>query len=274
MAAKLALQPLPGFLSNGNAMKNKCVLVAGGTAGIGLVAAKLLARQGASLALMGRTESRWETAKAELAEFEGRCFFVKGNSGDYADAERCAAEASQKLGRIDAIVSAGAENPHGLKPFAEMSVEHMRGTIDSLLYPRIFPVRAAIPYLKKAGGGAIVMVTSDAGRHATPGESMVGAAAASVILLTKALAKELARDKIRVNSVAMTITSETPGWDRAFATEMGSKVFGKAVERFPFGRPPNSVEVANAIEFLVGERSSQISGQTVSVNGGLSFGGW
>jgi len=171
-------------------------------------------------------------------------------------------------------VSAGAENPFGLKPFGVMSAEHIHGTIDSLLYPRIFPVRAAIPYLKEAGGGSIVMITSDAARHPTPGESMVGAAAAAVILLTKTLAKELAREKIRVNSIAMTITSDTPGWNRAFATDMGSKVFSKAVERFPFGRPPNSIEVANAVEFLVGDRSSQVSGQTLSVNGGLSFGGW
>ena len=103
---------------------------------------------------------------------------------------------------------------------------------------------------------------------------MVGATGAVVMVLTKALARELSRDRIRVNSVALTLTSGTPGWDRAFASELGAKVFAKAVERFPFGRPPNADEVAQAMVFLASDAAGQISGQTVSVNGALSFGGW
>ena len=70
---------------------------------------------------------------------------------------------------------------------------------------------------------------------------MIGASGAAVILLAKALARELSREGIRVNAVALTITSNTVGWDRMFATEkFGNKVFAKAVARFPSGRAPTA----------------------------------
>jgi 3-oxoacyl-[acyl-carrier protein] reductase len=124
-------------------------------------------------------------------------------------------------------------------------------------------------------GGSIVMITTDAARVPTPGESIIGAVGASVILMTKALAREFSRWKIRVNSVAMTLTSDTPSWDRIFAKkDFETKVFSKALDRFPSGRAPTSDEVARTAVFLLSEDSGQINGQTVSVNGGLSFGGW
>ena len=103
---------------------------------------------------------------------------------------------------------------------------------------------------------------------------MVGATAAMTILLTKSLARELSKYRIRVNAVALTLTSGTPGWDAAFASDLGRRVFSKAIERFPFGRPPSADEVGDVIAFLSGDASAQVSGQTVSVNGALSFGGW
>jgi hypothetical protein len=96
-----------------------------------------------------------------------------------------------------------------------------------------------------------------------------GAVGAAVILMTKALARELSRWSIRVNSVAMTITSGTPSWDTIFATEsFQSKLFTKAVGRFPLGRPPSAGEVADVAVFLAAD-AAQVAGQTVSVNGGL-----
>jgi 3-oxoacyl-[acyl-carrier protein] reductase len=98
---------------------------------------------------------------------------------------------------------------------------------------------------------------------------------ASVILMTKALAKEFARDRIRVNSVAMTLTSDTPSWDRIFADpSFQNRLFSKALTRFPQGRPPSADEVARVAAFLAGDDAAQVTGQTISVNGGLSFGGW
>ncbi len=181
----------------------------------------------------------------------------------------------QQLGPFAIFVSAGAQGSVGPIPFEKMSAADIESTISSRLLARIFPVHAAIPVLRARGGGTILMITTDAARHVTSGESMIGATGASIILLTKALARELARHKIRVNSIALTITSDTPSWDRIFGHEsFENRLFSKALEKFPMGRAPNANEVADTAIFLLGEESMQVNGQTISVNGGLSFGGW
>jgi 2-hydroxycyclohexanecarboxyl-CoA dehydrogenase len=76
--------------------------------------------------------------------------------------------------------------------------------------------------------------------------------------------------------VSLTLTSDTPSWERIFGSDktFQSKLFGKLSERFPWGRPPSAEEVARVAVFLASEESAQVTGQTISVNGGLSFGGW
>lgn len=255
-------------------MRGKRVLVSGGSAGIGFAAAKLFARRGASVAITGRSAERGGQALQEMRGISADCIFLHGDAGVPQDVARVTREAAHAMGGIDVLISAGAGHATGNKLFESLSIEEIRETFEHLVFPRILPVHAAIPHLKGAGGGSIVMITTDAARHATPGESMVGATGAMTIMLTKVLARELSRDRVRVNSVALTLTSGTPGWDMAFAHEFSRKVFQKAVERFPFGRPPDADEVAQAMVFLASDEAGQVSGQTLSVNGALSFGGW
>ena len=186
-----------------------------------------------------------------------------------------ARQAASGNGGIDILVSAGAASRVLPKPFAEFDGAEIVDAFQSRLLPRIFPVHAALPYLRERGG-AVVMLCTDAARHATAGESIPGAVGASVILMTKVFAKEFARWRIRVNSVAMTLTSDTPSFDRIFGEDstFSSKLFTRLAERFPSGRPPTSEEVAQVAVFLASDAASQVTGQTVSVNGGLSFGGW
>ena len=98
---------------------------------------------------------------------------------------------------------------------------------------------------------------------------------AAKIMLTKTLAREFGRWKIRVNCLALTVTSGTEAFDAVLEKDAWAKdLFIKALKRFPFGRPPNAEEVARAALFFVSDESAQVTGQTLSVNGGLSFGGW
>jgi 2-hydroxycyclohexanecarboxyl-CoA dehydrogenase len=252
----------------------KVAVVTGGTAGVGLEIAERLAARGASVVITGRSAERAEAGLARLREVSHDVAFELADSSESdqlaAMVERVAARHG---GGIDMLVSAGTPHELGPTPFVEMTADQLRTAIDGRLYPRILPVHAAVPALRERGG-SVVMLTTDAGRHVTPGESVIGAVGAAVILMTKALARELGRWQIRVNSVAMTITSDTPSWDTIFATEsFQSKLFARAVERFPQGRPPSAGEVADVAAFLAAD-AAQVSGQTVSVNGGLSFGGW
>jgi 2-hydroxycyclohexanecarboxyl-CoA dehydrogenase len=254
--------------------KGKAALVTGGSDGIGLHVAEQLAQAGASVFINGRSAERGEQAVARLREISQDVHFLAGDCTSYPDVAGVVDAARSLAGRLDILISAGAEGDAGPTPFAEMTPEQIENEFRKRLLPRIFPVHAALPALRE-NGGSVVLLTSDAGRYATPGESVLGAVGASVILMTKALAKEFSRSKIRVNSIALALTSGTPTWDRAFGgdgfwRDLGSKV----VERFPFGRPPSSDEVAAVALFLASDAAAQVTGQTISVNGGLSFGGW
>jgi 3-oxoacyl-[acyl-carrier protein] reductase len=254
-------------------LAGKVALVTGGTAGLGLETGMRLARRGAQVVVTGRSQESGERALSVLRAVSDRTSVETGDAGDAASITGLVDRVVTAHGGIDILVSAGSAPDVGPTPFAEMDLDELKRAFDSRIYARIFPVRAAIPALRERGG-SVVMLTTDAARHPTPGESVVGAAGAAVMLMTKALARELSRWSIRVNSVAMTITSGTPSWDRIFASEsFQSRLFSKAVERFPQGRPPSAGEVADVAVFLAAD-AAQVTGQTVSVNGGLSFGGW
>jgi len=252
----------------------KAALITGGSEGIGLRVAEQLAEAGARVFVNGRSAERGERAIAKLQKISPEVRFIAGDCASYEDVAAVVDTVRSAAGRLDILVSAGAEGEIGPTPFAQLTPEQIESEFRKRLFPRIFPVHAAWSALRE-NGGSVVLLTTDAGRFATPGESVLGAVGASVIMMTKALAKEFSRDKIRVNSIALALTSDTPTWDKAFAEEGFWRNLGtKVVERFPFGRPPAADEVATVAVFLASDAAAQVTGQTISVNGGLSFGGW
>jgi 3-oxoacyl-[acyl-carrier protein] reductase len=254
--------------------KGKAALVTGGSDGIGFHVAKQLAEAGAHVFINGRSAERGERAVAKLREISQDVRFIAGDCASYQDVVAVVDTTRSLAGRLDILISAGAEGEIGATPFAEMTPQQIEGEFRKRLLPRIFPVHAALPALRE-NGGSVILLTTDAGRYATPGESVLGAVGASVIIMTKVLAKEFSRFKIRVNSIAMALTEGTPTWNRLLAGEGFQRdLFTKVVERFPFGRPPSADEVAAVAVFLASDAASQVTGQTISVNGGLSFGGW
>jgi 3-oxoacyl-[acyl-carrier protein] reductase len=254
-------------------LAGKVALITGGTAGVGLETGLRLARRGARVVVTGRSQETAERSLDLLRSVSETTFAEVGDAGDPASITALVDRVVAEHGGIDILVSAGSPHDIGPTPFADLDLEELKRAFDSRIYARIFPVRAAVPALRDRRG-SVVMLTTDAARHPTPGESVMGAVGAAVILMTKALAREFSRWGVRVNSVAMTITSGTPSWDRIFATEsFESRLFTKAVERFPQGKPPTAGEVADVAVFLAAD-AAQVTGQTVSVNGGLSFGGW
>lgn len=256
-------------------MKGVRALVTGGSSGVGFSIARGFAQRGAVVVVTGRNAERGAKAAEALQQIHPECKFLQGDASDPQVIAGICEKAAAHMGGIDALVSSGAEGKVGPTPFADMTAQQITENFDSRFRARIFPLHAAIPYLRKSERASAVMITTDAARHPTPGESIIGAAGAAVILLTKALARELSRDHIRVNAVALTLTSDTPSWDRIFAkASFENKLFSKALDRFPNGRAPTADEVAEAALFLCSPGASQITGQTVSVNGGLSFGGW
>jgi 2-hydroxycyclohexanecarboxyl-CoA dehydrogenase len=252
-------------------------VVTGGTKGIGRAVVRQLVANGARVAFQGRDPAAAESLLGECRGDSGKAYFVPGDVSSFQDAQALVAHAVSAFGRLDVYVSSGGPRAPSPKLFADMPTpSDSLAMIESRLAPRLNALHAAVPQMRSQGFGKIVLLTTDAARTPTPSESMIGAAGASVMFLTRALAKELAGYGIRINAVATTITSGTPPYDAFLAArEAGSgevivKAFEKAHAKAQF-RINTPDDLAAYVLYLASPAADQVSGSTLSINGGLSF---
>jgi len=241
-------------------LEGKRAFITGGTRGIGLATAELLARSGARVALGYR--SRREDADAALARLPG-AVAVPGDLGDPAAARAAVAEAVRALGGIDLlIVNHGVWPPQDV-PLSQMTDAQWESTRRANYDAAFYVCRAAIPSLSL--GGKIVLVSSTAGQRGEAFHADYGAARGGIIAFTKSLAVELAPG-INVNCVA-------PGWvDTEMARVPYERDAGKGkreIERsIPLGRVASAEDVAGPIVFLCSALARHVTGEILNVNGG------
>lgn len=247
-------------------------LVFGGTYGIGSAICERLAEAGFDLAVNARRPA--EDLLARLRAGGRRAEFVAGDLDRWEDVQRVVAESAAALGGVDVCVVSGKPLSAPPRLFLDTDPADFDAYLHTMAVTRFYAARAVAPLMRERGGGRIVFVTSDAGRVPTPAESMVGAGGAAVVFATRALARELARHGIRVNAVSISLTRDTPSWERHESGRGSGEVLWKAFEKIekaaPFGlNEPR--DVAELVAFLAGDGAGRISGATISVNGGISF---
>ena len=247
------------------------ILVTGGTSGIGFAAARRLAQVGSvSLVVNGRDRNRGEAA-ARTLEAAGpgvRAQFVAADVASLAGARALFERAASDLGGLDVLVtSAGGDFVPKL--FHETPVEEIDAVLQHWLVSTITCCRLALPLMGK--GGAIVTVGSDAAKVPTPGETVIGAAMAGIAMFSRTLAIEAKRRGIRVNAVTPSLVRNTLSSSRITAEGFSAKLFAKAAEAAHLG-VPDADDVAAVIAFLAGPETARVTGQVVSINGGISAG--
>jgi 2-hydroxycyclohexanecarboxyl-CoA dehydrogenase len=244
-------------------LDGKTALVTGGASGIGKATVLELARCGARVICADINAEKG----AELTKEAGNLAveFVSVDLADPASARRCAAEVLGRHPRIDILVNAAGWND--IQPFMENTPDYMDRVLAINLGGTLHLTQALLPPMIAAGKGKIVNVSSDAGRVGSSGETAYAAAKGGVIAFTKSLAREVARHSINVNCICPGPT-DTPML--ATRPEKLREAFVKAI---PFRRFAKPQEIADAIVFFASSRSDYITGQVLSVSGGLTFAG-
>jgi 2-hydroxycyclohexanecarboxyl-CoA dehydrogenase len=253
-------------------LSGKVALVAGSSYGIGRAVAVKLAQNGADIIVNGRNEEKGQETVEHIQSMGHRAIFEKADVTDYSQVKQMVGNSIQRLGKIDILVASGGRpaKEAGLQFFRETDPEEYISYAQSQWFSRLHCVRGVLDHMVERQSGKIVMITTDAGRWPTPGECMSGGAAAALVIATKVLAREFARWKIRINTICLTVTRDTPDLETMLSSPI-ARIGKKALERQPF--PTTSNDVAEAALFLASPASDQITGQILSVNGGLSFPG-
>lgn len=252
-------------------MSETTALVTGGTAGIGLACAQALLVSGTRrLMLVGRDAARGEAAAARLAgEAPGaEVRFAAADVATPAGATGAVAACVAAFGRIDTLVSCAGGSPLP-RLMHETPIEAIGEIIATTTAGVLLPARAALEPMMRQGAGAIICIASDAAKVATPGEAAIGAAMAGIAMFCRTLAIEAKRSGIRVNCLTPSVVRDTAFYEMLMRDPFAARLFGKA-ERLAMLGVVEPADVAAMAAFLAGPAAARVTGQTISVNGGIS----
>ncbi len=236
--------------------QGKTALVTGGTSGIGLATARMLARAGAETIITGRDVQRGESA-AHASRQDGAVRFIPADVADLGSV----AELSRRSGPVDILVNNAGTFPTSLT--VEQSVEGYERVFNTNVRGAYFLVATLVPHMLEKGEGSIVNVTSLAAFKGFPSASAYGASKAALTSLTRTWAAEFAEGGVRVNSVA-------PGPTRTegVLAEWGPEGNEGVAKSLGLQRTAKAHEIAEAICFLASPRAGYITGTTLHVDAG------
>lgn len=246
------------------------VAILGGTAGVGFEAAAQFAETGARVVVLGRNDDRGAAAVTKLlARVPGASIaFVRVDAADAEDAVRAENKARVLLGQIDVLMcTTGPSHPPEL--LHEIPIDEVMPRIDEITRPPLHMMTAVLPAMRAAGGGAMVIAASDAAKTATPGETLVGAAMGCIVMFARAAALEEKRCGIRINLLTPSLIADTPGAALIDSSPFAAKLFQKAAAMAHLGLADASDLAAMAL-YLASPAARRITGQAISINGGIS----
>ena len=247
-------------------LQGMTAIVAGGGRGIGRALVLALAREGAQIAVADILGENAETVKREVEAGGGKALAFQVDLTNRAEVNRMVEGVLAATGRLDILVNnAGWDK---LEPFLDSEEETWEKVLAVNFKSVLYACKAALPAMVAQNKGKIISISSDAGRVGSSGEAVYAGAKAAIIAFSKSLAREVARYQINVNVVCPGLT-EAPLLEKS--REEAPKVIEAITRTIPLRRTGTPEDIAEAVLFLASPASDYITGQTLSVSGGLTM---
>ena len=244
-------------------LDGKIAIVTGAGQGIGRGIAEKLAAEGATVAVADINEA---TAKETAGAIGSGAIGIRADVTSRESVDSMVEQVRQQFGRIDVLVNNAGWDKAG--PFVDSDPADWDRVIAINLYGVLHTCKAVLPIMAGQGGGTVVNLASDAGRVGSSGEAVYAAAKGGIIAFTKTIAREMARSGINANAVCPGPT------DTPLFAEIGGdnpKLREALIRAIPMRRLAQPTDLANVVAFLASDEAAYVTGQTVSVSGGLTM---
>ena len=248
----------------------KSAIVTGAGRGIGrAIALKLAQNSYKRVAVFDILGDNAQAVKKEIEALGGEALAVSVDLTKCQQVQNGVAEVLAKFGQIDLLVNnAGWDK---LEPFLDSEEATWDKVISINFKSVLYMCRTVLPHMKERGSGKVISIASDAGRVGSMGEAVYSGTKGAIIAFSKSLAREMSRHKITVNVVCPGLT-ETPLLQGIRdQSEKAHKVIDAVTRAIPLGRVGTPEEIANAVAFFASSEADFVTGQTLSVSGGLTM---
>ena len=251
-------------------LNNKVAIITGAGSGLGKAISMSFAKSGASVSLADINEKTLSATEEEINKIHSNVISVKTDVSKENEIKNLISKTAEKFGKINIIVNNAAKAIGGY-PITNMSDEDWQALIATNLSSVFYACKHVIPHLQKAGGGSIINIASAQAHTPLPGWAAYAGAKGAILSMTKQIASEFGPQNIRANSISPGTVFSPSSQDRVNQSPDPVQAKKDFIARQPMGRLGTAEEIAAMAIYLAGDESTFTTGNTFSVDGGMTI---